>query len=284
MRLQRFALSLLKAAPTMLSALGASRTALAANGTWINTTSGGLWSASANWSGGTVASGVGGVANFSTLNITAIDTVHLDSARTIGGLLFADTTPTNSWILETSGNAADVLTMAVVSGAPSIAVNNEEAGIYVVVAGTQGLAKTGGGRLFWDESNTFSGGLAVLQGTLYLQTINNAGTNGTLGNNASVTLGASGQTGTLSISGTTPSSNMPFVLAAGGTGAFQLDSSGTNLTLSGAISGSGAREQNRGRQADRKRQQHVQRRRDGAARSDPGRRDQRRRQRWSIGQ
>ena len=222
-----------------LLALASSNDALATNGTWTRTTSGGLWSAIADWSGGTVATGTDGIANFGTLNLTADITVHLDSARTIGGLLFGDTTPSNDWILDNNNAGGNVLTLAVSSGSPSIQVNNDTATISAVLAGTQGLTKKGAGTLFLAPGNTFSGGLSIQQGTLGIVTINNVGANGSLGHNTSVGLGANGQTGTLEFAGSTASSNMPFTLAAFGTGSFQVDSSGTNLTLSGAISGSG---------------------------------------------
>lgn len=66
----------------ILSLVGSSLVATAVhagtNGTWTNATTGGLWSATGNWSGGTVADGQDGIANFSTLDITADNTVHLD--------------------------------------------------------------------------------------------------------------------------------------------------------------------------------------------------------------
>src|ERR1043165_2725731 len=88
----------------------------AATGTWIDTVSGGLWSATANWSpggaSGVIANGTDALADFSTLNITVDNTVHLDSSRTIGSLKFGDTTATNNWILDNNGSASNVLTLA----------------------------------------------------------------------------------------------------------------------------------------------------------------------------
>ena len=99
----------------------------------------------------------------------------------------------------------------------------------------------GGTEFIAGSSNSFSGGLTVQQGTLEILTINDASTFGSLGSNTSVTLGSSGQTGTLEFAGNKPipSSDMPFTLAAGGTGALQIDNATTNLTLLGVISGSG---------------------------------------------
>ena len=64
--------------------------ARAADGIWTNTTSGGLWSATGNWSGGTAADGSGSSAYFSTMNITADNTVHMDAAHTLSALVFGD--------------------------------------------------------------------------------------------------------------------------------------------------------------------------------------------------
>jgi hypothetical protein len=111
--------------------------------TWIDATAGGLWSVNGNWSGGIGANGTGVVADFSTLNITADDTVHLDAARTVGSLIFGDTTPSNNWIVDNNGNSADVLTLAVSSGSPSITVNNDTATISATLAGSQGLTTNG---------------------------------------------------------------------------------------------------------------------------------------------
>ncbi|MGA2030663.1 MAG: autotransporter-associated beta strand repeat-containing protein [Thermoguttaceae bacterium] len=102
------------------------------------------------------------------------------------------------------------------------------------------LVKTGSGTETLTGNNTFSGGLSVLQGTLAVPTANNAAANGPLGAVASVTLGSTnGTSGTLEYTGSGASaSNMPFVLATGSTGGFQIDSPTGNLTLSGLISGS----------------------------------------------
>ena len=143
--------------------------ALAAFGTWINTTSGGVWSTTTNWSGGIVADGIGNNADFSTLNITADDTVHLDTARTIGGLKFGDTTPGNNWSLDNNGNAANVLTLnAGLSSSTFIQVNNDTATISVTLAGSQGLFANGAGVLILRGNNTFTGNVSIGDGTLEL--------------------------------------------------------------------------------------------------------------------
>ena len=67
--------------PALVLAL-AGRAHAQTNGTWSDSTSGGLWSNTANWSLGTVANGTGATADFSQLNLTANNTVTLDSVRT----------------------------------------------------------------------------------------------------------------------------------------------------------------------------------------------------------
>jgi len=65
-------------------------TTLAQSGTWTNTNSG-LWSDANNWGAGIVADGTNNAADFSTIDITDDVTVHLDTPRTIGSLVFGDT-------------------------------------------------------------------------------------------------------------------------------------------------------------------------------------------------
>ena len=110
----------------------------------------------------------------------------------------------------------------------------------VIGTGGGSLTKDGAGTLTLGATNTFTGGLTVDNGTLSIATFNGASSDGPLGNNSSVTLGSSSNTtGTLEYTGTTTSSTMPFTLALGGIGAFQIDSGLTDLTLSGLISSTG---------------------------------------------
>jgi fibronectin-binding autotransporter adhesin len=131
----------------------------AANGTWTSSTSGGSWSNPANWSGGTIADGTGSIADFSTLNITADETVHLDSARTVGTLKFGDTVASNNWVLDNNGDPADVLTLATSSGTPTIQVTNQSATISAILAGNQGLQTSGS--LTLTGANIYSGPTAI---------------------------------------------------------------------------------------------------------------------------
>lgn len=109
-----------------------------------------------------------------------------------------------------------------------------------VISGTGSVVKAAAGTLLLSGANSFAGGLSVRQGTLSIPTINNFGASGPIGAGPSVSLGSMGQTSTLEYTGGTASSTMPFSLAAGGSGTFQIDTAATNLSLSGVVSGSGA--------------------------------------------
>jgi prepilin-type N-terminal cleavage/methylation domain-containing protein len=144
----------------------ATSSAMATDGTWTNLASGGVWSASGNWSGGTVANGIGATANFSTLDLVADNTVHLDSGRTVGNLIFGDTAPSNNWTLDNNGNSSNQLTLATSVGSPTVTVNNQIATISAQVIGTQGLTKSGSGTLVLSNFGLFTGDTRILQGTL----------------------------------------------------------------------------------------------------------------------
>jgi autotransporter-associated beta strand protein len=156
------------------------------NGTWTSTT-GGSWGDSANWSASNIASGTGAVADFSKLNITGVQTVTLNSPVTSGTLLFGDTTsPAGGWTLTSS-----TLTLATVSGVPTISVTGLGSSVTYgtaattissVIAGSNGLNKSGTSALVLSGVNTYSGNTTVNGGFLVL---NNASA---LGNSSSVTV------------------------------------------------------------------------------------------------
>ncbi len=144
---------------------------IAADGTYTQTVSGGDWSNGANWSGGVVANGSGSTANFNTLNLTASNTVHLDNGgvtRTIGSLIFGDTTPSNhSWTIDDDGNASNTLTLE--GGTLTITVNNLGAGsatISTVVTGSGDITKDGAGTLSLGSAVDISGNFTLSAGTL----------------------------------------------------------------------------------------------------------------------
>ena len=107
----------------------------AANGTWTNVVSGGLWSATANWTNATVADGSANTADFNSINITTDPTVvHLDAAHTLGNLIFGDTTTASAagWLLDNNAVPANILTLA--GGTPTITVNALGTGTTVTIS------------------------------------------------------------------------------------------------------------------------------------------------------
>jgi autotransporter-associated beta strand protein len=142
--------------------IGSARPAAAS--TWTNQASGGLWTNASNWSGG-VPNATGAVADFSTLNITSDNTVHLNTSETVGSLLFGDTVPSNNWTLDNNGNTANALTLSVASGTPTITVNNQQATISAVIGGIQGFTDAGTGTLVLSGANTYSGTATINSGS-----------------------------------------------------------------------------------------------------------------------
>ena len=158
----------------------------AADGVWTQPVTGNLWGISGNWASGAIADGTNFTANFGTIDITSDTSVRLDSARSIGNLIFGDSTigTAGSWILDNNGSALNVLTL---SGAtPTITVNalgtGKTATISLALAGTSGLTKAGLGTLVLSGVNTYTGTTAVTAGILSL-------TNGSaLGGSAAVAM------------------------------------------------------------------------------------------------
>lgn len=139
------------------------------NGTWIQPTTGGLWSDPANWLNAVIADG-GNSANFNTLNLIANNTVHLDSPRTLSGITFGDSDATSSasWVIDDNNLPGNTLTLS--GPTPIVTVNALGAGATTTVAtslvGNAGLTKTGAGTLVLSAPNTLTGVLNVNGGTL----------------------------------------------------------------------------------------------------------------------
>jgi autotransporter-associated beta strand protein len=151
------ALSCLWALVCCCVALGAS----AASGTWIKL-GGGSWTNVANCSGGTIASGAAAPADFSTLSLTADTTVTLDSAQTIGSLVFGDRGATHDWFLNLGSSGS--LTLAVSAGSPAITVSNQTATIGLALSGASPLTKLGAGNLVFSTDNALNTIGAVTNG------------------------------------------------------------------------------------------------------------------------
>ena len=208
----------------------ASPAARAASGTWTQTTSGGNWSDTANWSGGTVADASGSTAAFNTLDLTADNTVHLNGTRTLTSLSFGDTgtgTAAN-WILDDNASSgANVLTLA--GTTPTITVSamgtGSSATIGAVIGGSTAWVKDGLGKLTLSGANSTTGGTTINAGTLALSGGDNrllsTGTLTFTGNNTILDLGGNSQT----------LASMTFANTASQTYTIQ---GGGSLTLNGA--------------------------------------------------
>lgn len=198
-----------------LGLISVSASVHAADGSWTNP-AGGLWSDSGNWNGAAIADGGGSTANFNTLDLTADNTIQLDSARTIGNLIFGDTAvaTAGSWILNNKGSGSNILTLGVASGTPTITVNalgtSKVAAISLELAGTQGVTKAGTGELQLNGVNTYSGTTAVSAGPLRLQGV--SGTGGTILNSTGVAIAAGA---TLALTNDLTNGNSPNRVADG---------------------------------------------------------------------
>ncbi|OYV05012.1 MAG: hypothetical protein CFE26_13850, partial [Verrucomicrobiales bacterium VVV1] len=176
---------------------------------WVNP-NGGSWPTVGNWSNSTAVSGASSIADFSVLDLTANAAVTLDGARTVGTLVFGDTSPSHNWTLSTG--SAGPLTLNTTTGNPVVTVNNQTATLNLVVAGTKGLIKNGAGTLALGGINTFTGGLTVNAGTVSLQPgdYNNA-----LPTNSAVTINNGGTV--IQVNTNVTNNGTAFTVNAGGT-------------------------------------------------------------------
>lgn len=140
--------------------------ASADDGTWMNG-SGGFWSTPGNWQNGVVAGGVGSTAYFET-GISGPYFVDLDGDETIGHLSAASDYP----IL-----GGPQISLETTSGTPTISGGNEFK-ITSVIAGAQGITVSGGGKLTFSGSNSYTGVTRVIEGVLEAQDDNALGANG----------------------------------------------------------------------------------------------------------
>ena len=194
-------------------ALAAAATSLV-NGTQVNVASGTLRSDHATALG-----------TLAKVDVAGGTTFRVGASQTVGALTGTGSTTLNGQTL-TVGSTNNL------SGTFD--------GVLSDGTGAGGVTKAGTGTWTLTGSNTFSGLLSVAAGTLAVPTVNNDSAAGPLGQSAlAVTLGSSGFGGTLQYTGGNAASTKKFQLAAGGSGTFQIDTTGTSLALSGLISGSG---------------------------------------------
>ncbi len=194
--------------------------------------------------------------NFSATGATNESSMILGANTSILGLVNSDSTSAvnltadgntltigTGGIVVNSGALATTLATPVVLNGNQPWTNSSSNAVTLsgLVSGTGAVTVTGGGTIaLSNTSNSFSGGLAISSGTVQIPAISNVSTAGPLGSQTSVTLGANTTTGTIEYtSASAGSTTLPFTLTTGGTGAFQIDNSAANVTLSGLISGGG---------------------------------------------
>ncbi len=167
------------------------------NGVWNSTAPSAVWSAGLNWQGLHVARGAGAIADFSQQTLPNNVTVHLDTARVVGSLVFGDVGDAFNWTLDNNASVGNLLTLStplatpvVLSAQPTIAVKNgtvtiaDSSGVAGagVLSGSQGLivnpnGETGtlvlsGGNTFYDmptfnnAPNGGAGAITIDGGTL----------------------------------------------------------------------------------------------------------------------
>ena len=106
------------------------------------------------------------------------------------------------------------------------------------IGGTTGLTKSGSRKLTITTTNTFTGAVAINEGTVSVATVADAGQNSPLGAGATISLGDVATSGKLQYTGGTAGTNRPLTLNTGG-GAVEVTSNGATLTASGIITGNG---------------------------------------------
>lgn len=216
-----------------LMAMGIATVIHAADGTWTNT-AGGLWSNVTNWNNETVAGGMDFTANFNTLNLTNTISVNVDAPVSIGTLLFGDTDTGSAGWYNVSNNGSETNTLTVTNVVVNAFAANTGAALYPVLQGSGALVKSGAGRLVLVNTNTYSGGTSINQGSLR---VGNGGTTGGIGTGpVSIASGANlyydySGSGAVSLpSGSAISGNGDLTAVAG-----KIRLNG-NITLGGAIS------------------------------------------------
>ena len=141
----------------------------AADGTW-DTDSAGNWTDITNWLGeADYASGADSTATLGNF-ITLDRTITLDTAITIGNITASDTT--HNYTI----SGPSILTLDRTLGTPTIdVITGRTLTIGSVVAGNDGLIKSGAGTLLLNTNNTFTGDVVVNAGTLALEGTNSFG-------------------------------------------------------------------------------------------------------------
>lgn len=128
----------------------------------------GSWTNQANWTVGTLPTGTNDTADFTTLDLTADSTITLDGNQSINRINFGDANSGTGagWLIRPGSPGTSSLTLG--GSTPTIAVSGlaggEVALLGAVVAGTNGLRKSGTSFLQLTNANLYTGG-TVLSGS-----------------------------------------------------------------------------------------------------------------------
>ncbi len=209
--------------------LASQSAAVAASGTWTESTGDGLWSNGANWSGA-IADGAGNTADFSMVDLDAAavgalfapfyrNAVQLDTPRTIGNLSFGDAAPASpgGWEIYSNDYGTNVLTLEgatpTISATPIGPIDTgtlgaatpellDDAIIRPSLAGTSGLTKTGAGIVtLAGPANTITGPININTGTLRFDSAIPATAPINLANGATIGLGPGAGAGMNAVGG-----------------------------------------------------------------------------------
>ena len=146
---------------------------------------GGNWSDSLNWLNEVTPNTPNAPVEFLVAQ-SSNATVYLDGSRTVGNLTFGNTN-TADWTI--SGYVGSILSLDTGATTPTITVQNNTATIAAVIAGSQGLLKTGPGTLALTGTNVYSGTTTTVNGgVLSVSVLAGNGNNSGLGTGTDLVL------------------------------------------------------------------------------------------------
>jgi autotransporter-associated beta strand protein len=192
--------------------------------TWTNASPGNFATGS-NWSGGTAPNVTDVVAIVAT-NPNNAGNFTLNSSMTLGKLDYSN--PQSRSI-----TGSGTLNFAVSSGNPEISVTGGQLTISTTISGSQGISKTGAGKLILTGSSNY-GGNRIVEGTLSGNSVGNTGNGSAFGSgNFFISGGA-----TLEYTGPSTATNR-FVNLLDGNGTVSVTNAATELELTRAVQNNG---------------------------------------------
>ena len=187
--------------------------------------------------------------NSLAMNYVGPNTGTATFTLTGGNLQFVNngaTTPTLTFNPSGTIKPVETINNAIILGnnltlaAPSASTTNNLAGI---ISGVGGISKSGLGAVnIIGAANTFSGGVSIGSGALYVANIGNNGANSSLGTSGTVTVGGGGNAGELRTTNAVSEATDKTIVMGGSTGGATIANyggTGTTLTLNGNIQASG---------------------------------------------